>query len=197
MKTMSRSGGIFWAAVLGLFSLGGCRQNTSPVTPTAQLPLPPPEADGFYHLTTEQLFEPYKKDGKAADKLLRGKTVVVEGYVIADYSTVEVDKDRVVVGGSTNPDLFLYVGHKSNGFWVSSDGVVCNFAGSDRPFLRKFVKKIRRQDRVFVRGIVGRKFGHIFVDNCALVKIISPADDPSPAEPLFPHAGATKTSKSK
>ncbi|MBC8137959.1 MAG: hypothetical protein H8F28_18930 [Fibrella sp.] len=174
MKTMSRVGGVLWATVLGLISLSGCRQSGSPTTPATILPLPPPEADGSYHLTTEQLFAPYKVDGKSADKFLRGKKVVVEGRVIADYSDVELDKDQVAAGGPTNPDLFLYANHPSNGFWVSSDGVVCYFPESDRPLLRKFVKKIRRQDRVFVRGTVGKKFGHIFVDDYALLRSSRP-----------------------
>lgn len=194
MKTMSRVGGVLWAAVLGLISLAGCQQNT-PVTPANLLPLPPPEADGSYHLTSEQLFAPYKVDGKSADKFLRGKTVVVEGRVVTEYSDVEIDKDRVASGAPPPPDLFLYVGHQSNGFWVSSDGIVCNFSDSDRPFLRKFIKKIRRQDRIFVRGTIGKKFGHIFVESCTLVKIISPADDPSPAESLLASAKGNKSKK--
>lgn len=194
MKSMSWVGGIFWAGVLSLLSLGGCRENVSPQTPPALLTLPPPEADGSYHLTSEQLFEPYKTDGKAADTFLRGKTVVVEGRVVAEYSDVEVKKDSKPADEPTPPDLFLYVGHKSNGFWVSSDGIVCNFSESERPFLRKFVKTIRRQDRVFVRGTIGRKFGHIFVEECAVVKIIAPAADPSPAEILLVHALAGHTS---
>lgn len=183
-----------WATVLGLISLTGCQHNT-PVTSANLLPFPPPEADGSYHLTSEQLFASYKVDGKSADKFLCGKTVVVEGRVVTEYSDVEVDKNRAASGGPTNPDLFLYVGHKSNGFWVSSDGIVCNFPDSDRPFLRKFIKKIRRQDRVFVRGTIGKKFGHIFVESCSLVKIISPTDDSSPAESLLASTRATKPNK--
>lgn len=188
MKTLCFGSRSLWGPVLGLMGLiglGGCTQDKKAESPAVPLPLPPPDADGSYKLTTEELFAPYKTDGKAADQLLRGKTVVVEGRVVPEYSDIEVDKKRAAEVGKTYPDLFLYAGHKSNGFWVSSDGVVCNFTEADRPFLRKFIKKIREQDRVFVRGTVGRKFGHIFIDHCTLDGLIAPSGDPSPAQPLI------------
>lgn len=160
--------------------LAGCGR-AAPSGPPVVLPLPKPGTDGSYRLTTDELYESYRVDGKATDKLLRGKTVVVDGYVVLEYSDVEVNQKRKKSGGPTNPDLFLQVNHKSNGFWVSSNGVVCNFPDSARPQLIKFIKNIQRYDRAIVRGKVGLKFGDVFLEGCSLEGKADSSDTPSPA----------------
>jgi hypothetical protein len=157
---------VLWGllALLGL----GCRGRREP---TVTLPLPKPNADGAYPFHANELFDLYRKDGKQANQLLRGKTVLVTGWVVRQHTQVEVDKERAKTGEITNPDLYLHVNHESNGFWLSSDGIICNFPNSARETLRALLKKLKPRDEVTVRGIVDGKLGSVFLKDCILEKV--------------------------
>lgn len=148
--------------LLALLGLTGCR-DTGP-----SLILPAPDAQGVYHFETNQLYDLYRQNGREADRLLRGKTVVVTSWVMLPYTSVEPDADKLKKGERTPPDLFLHVDHKSNGFWIGSDGIICIFPESARDSLRKLLKKMQQGDLVRVRGRVDGKLGSIFLKDCAL-----------------------------
>lgn len=86
------------------------------------------------------------------------------GTVLARYSSVE----KAPTHTDAPPDLYLKVDYQSNGFRVSSDGIVCQFPKSDRAALKQFLKRLDPSDTVTVRGVVNGKFGSVFVKDCAL-----------------------------
>lgn len=156
------------SAILLVSGLAGCRSQHSSA-PVSNLPLPSPGQEGIYHLTADELFESYRQDGKATDQLMRGKTVIVNGYIVREYTRIEIDK-VTKPDLPTNPNLYLHVNHTSNGFWLSSDGVVCNFPDSARVQLRSLLKTLGEREHLSVRGTVGGKLGSIFLNNCSLEK---------------------------
>ncbi|WP_309708655.1 hypothetical protein [Armatimonas sp.] len=153
--------------LLALLGGVGCRSREEPHTP---LLLPAPDAQGVYSFTAHDLFDLYEKDGKQADRQLRGKQVLVTGYVVREHTSVEIDKERAKKGEITNPDLFLYVPHESNGFYIPVGGVICNFPNSARDRLRTLLKKLKPRDPVTVRGTVDGKMGSVFLKDCTLEK---------------------------
>lgn len=152
---------------LALLGGVGCRPREASRTP---LLLPTPDAQGAYTLTANELFSLYETDGKEADRLLRGKAVIVTGWVEREHTSIEIDKERAKKGEITNPDLFLHVGHESNGFYIPTGGIICNFPNSARDTLRTLLKKLQPHDNVTVRGIVDGKLGSVFLKDCSLDK---------------------------
>jgi hypothetical protein len=151
--------------LLALIGLSGCRDNAPKGPP---LTLPTPDAQGTYHFHANELFGLYRKNGREADRLLRGKTVVVTGWIVREYTRVEPDKERLKRGERTVPDLYLHVDHQSNGFFLSSDGIICNFPESARVELRALLKRTKPCEEIQVRGTVAGKLGSVFLENCAL-----------------------------
>lgn len=148
-------------ALLTLLGLLGCaRRRDGP-----PLALPTPDAGGALPFDANELYDLYRKDGAAADRALRGKTVSVTSTVLTRFSSVDKDPKRP----DAPPDLYLKVDHTSNGFWVSSDGVVCQFPESDRADLKRLIKALDPSDRVTVRGIVNGKLGSVFLKDCTLI----------------------------
>jgi hypothetical protein len=152
--------------LLALLGLVGCRPKEPP---GPALVLPSPDPDGAYRFTANALFDLYATDGQQADRLLRGKTVVVTGWVVRDYTRVEPDPERLKRGERTLPDLYLHVDHPSNGFFLSSDGIICNFPETARATLRTRLKRLGLRDEVRVRGTAAGKLGSVFLENCALL----------------------------
>jgi hypothetical protein len=146
--------------LLALLGGVGCRSREEPRTP---LKLPTPDAQGAYPLTANELFSLYEKDSKQADRQLKGKKVLVTGWVVREHTSIEIDKERAKRGEITNPDLFLYVAQESNGFFIPVGGVICTFPDSARDTLRAFVKKLRHRENVIVRGTVDGKMGSVFL----------------------------------
>ncbi|MGC4044054.1 MAG: hypothetical protein QM758_09670 [Armatimonas sp.] len=153
--------------LLALLGLTSCRDTTPKGPPLA---LPTPASDGAYHFDTNSLYDLYRQNGREADRLLRGKTVVITGWVVQQYTSVEPDKEKLKKGERTPPDLYLHVDHKSNGFWLSSNGIICNFPESARDSLRKLIKRLEYQEQVQVRGKVDGKLGSVFLKDCTLEK---------------------------
>ncbi len=151
--------------LLALLGLSGCR--TKETTGRA-LALPSPDAQGVYPFTTNALFALYEADGREADRLLRGKPVLVTGWVVRQHTSVEPDVERLKRGERTPPDLYLHVGHESNGFYLSSAGIICTFPEDARPALRALLKKLDARESVTVRGIVDGKMGSVFLKDCSL-----------------------------
>jgi hypothetical protein len=152
--------------LLALVGGAGCRRSDPSRTP---LVLPKPDAQGVYHFTAAALFGLYETGGKEADRLLRGKPVVVTGWVEREHTEVEIDKERAKKGEVTNPDLFLHVPHQSNGFYIPVGGIICNFPSSARDSLRALLKMLGTREEVTVRGIVDGKLGSVFLKDCMLV----------------------------
>ena len=153
--------------LLALLGISGCRSKS---TPAPSLAIPAPDAHGVYHFTANELFSLYATDGKEADRQLRGKPVVVTGWVEREHSLIEVDKERAKKGEVTNPDLFLHVAHESNGFFIPVGGVICNFPSSARDTLRAALKRLAPRATVQVRGMVDGKLGSVFLKDCTLEK---------------------------
>jgi hypothetical protein len=180
--------------LLAAFGLCGCQDSaTTPATPVVggasavKLPLPAPSADGSYRLTTDELYECYRVDKSAASRFLEGKTVVVDGTVFDERTNLEIDKEAAKRGEPTDPELVLYVAHKSNGFWTSPTAIVCQFPENDRLLLRRLLKQIRtfddvtKEDRIVVRGVIARKFGDVILEGCSLEGVITWDGKPAPA----------------
>jgi hypothetical protein len=151
--------------LLALLGGPGCRSRDEQ---RALLPLPAPDAQGAYHFTANELFSLYEKDSKQADRQLRGKTAVVTGWVERQHTSIEVDKERAKRGEITNPDLFLHVGHESNGFYIPTGGIICNFPSSARDTLRARLKRLSPRENLTVRGVVDGKLGSVFLKDCIL-----------------------------
>ena len=154
--------------LLALLGGAGCRPREEPHTP---LQLPPPDAQGVYSFTANDLFSLYEKDSKQADRQLKGKQVLITGWVVREHTSIEIDKERAKRGEITSPDLFLYVPHESNGFFIPVGGVICNFPSSARDTLRALVKKLKPRENVVVRGTVDGKMGSVFLKDCTLEKV--------------------------
>jgi hypothetical protein len=123
-----------------------------------------------YHFSANELFSLYETDGKEADRLLRSKVVIVTGWVQREHTSVEPDPERLKKGERTLPDLFLYVPHQSNGFFIPVGGIICNFPEDARPALRALLKKLGTREEVVVRGTVAGKLGSVFLESCSLEK---------------------------
>ena len=159
---LRRVGGILLTAL----GLTACRESK----PGVVIRIPPPDSAGVYHVTADELFDAYRQDSSAAAKLLRGKTAVVRGYIVPRWSDIEVPERKPVDGTIPQPNLYLHVEQKSNGFWISPDGVICLFPEQARDELRRWAKTLEDRQNISVRGQIGTKFGSVFVENCALEK---------------------------
>lgn len=154
--------------LLALLGGAGCRSRQGPAP---HLALPAPDPQGVYPFSANALFSLYETDGKEADRLLRGKIVLVTGWVEWEHSGIEPDPERLKKGERTPPDLFLHVAHQSNGFFIPVGGIICNFPEDARPVLRTLLKKRDTREAVTVRGTVGGKLGSVFLESCALEKM--------------------------
>lgn len=150
-----------------LLSLGlvGCREEA---TERTRLTLPPPDSEGVFPFSSNELFDLYRQDGKEANRLLKGKILRVTGRVVPRFTRIEPDPERLKTGERTPPDLYLHVDHQSNGFYVSSDGIICLFPERARETLRKRAKRLAQDDEVTVRGKLTGKLGSVFLEDCTL-----------------------------
>lgn len=151
----------------GLFALAaGCRPASEPASGPPATINPDPK-------TADELFEAYKANGDAADKLFRGKRLTIKGEV---GGLIDAEKDE--------PWLQLVVHHPEKTYFANVNGVLCYFpprakrTTAEDAALRKRLRKLKadreqykgRRDEMTVEGTVGGKLGDVLLLDCRIVK---------------------------